>query len=146
MNHCGRGEGPWIMADLEKGLWGANITHSNEAPLRANYIFAMLKGGPNVFALKGGDAQAGQLTTYFEGTRPSGISIVDACSFLRCRLLVFALPIAPSPGRHSFGCIHLGVCVAQQVDSPVFVCCHDVVQEHRCRVAGIITRCAKRAA
>jgi hypothetical protein len=74
------------MADLEKGLWGANTTHSNEAPLRANYIFAMLKGGPNVFALKGGDAQAGQLTTYFEGTRPSGISIVDACSFLRCRL------------------------------------------------------------
>ena len=67
------------MADLEKGLWGANITHSNEAPLRANYIFAMLKGGSNIFALKGGNAQAGQLTTYFEGTRPSGISIVDAC-------------------------------------------------------------------
>ena len=34
----GRGAGPWVMADLEKGLWGANVTHSNEPALRAEYV------------------------------------------------------------------------------------------------------------
>ena len=72
MNHGGRGEGPWVMADLEKGLWGANVTQSNEPPLHADYVTAMLKGGPNIFALKGGDAQTGDLRTFFQGTRPSG--------------------------------------------------------------------------
>lgn len=75
MNHGGRGRGPWVMADLEKGLWGANITQSNEPPLHANYVTVMLKGGPDLFALKGGDAQAGTLTTFYEGIRPSGASL-----------------------------------------------------------------------
>ena len=58
MNHGGSGKGPWVMADLEKGLWGANVTRSNEPPLEAAYVTVMLKGGANLFALKGGDAQA----------------------------------------------------------------------------------------
>ena len=31
------------MADLEKGLWGANVTESNEPPLVAEYVTAMVK-------------------------------------------------------------------------------------------------------
>ena len=76
MNHGGSGKGPWVMADLEKGLWGANVTKSNEPPLKAEYVTVMLKGGANVFALKGGDAQAqAPLTRYYEGVRPSGANL-----------------------------------------------------------------------
>lgn len=76
MNHGGSGKGPWVMADLEKGLWGANVTRSNEPPLMAAYVTVMLKGGANLFALKGGDAQA-QVppTRFYEGVRPSGASL-----------------------------------------------------------------------
>ena len=76
MNHGGSGKGPWVMADLEKGLWGANVTRSNEPPLKAEYVTVMLKGGANIFALKGGDAQAqAPLTLFYEGVRPSGANL-----------------------------------------------------------------------
>ena len=46
MNHGGAGAGPWVMADLEKGLGGSNVTHSNEPPLKgADYVIARVKGG-----------------------------------------------------------------------------------------------------
>ena len=73
MNHGGLDKGPWVMADLEKGLWGANVPKSNEPPLIADFVIAMVKGKAGGFAVKGGDAQkSGTLTTYFEGKRPSG--------------------------------------------------------------------------
>ena len=75
MNHGGDGQGPWVMADLEKGLWGANVSQSHEPPLRASYVTVMLKGGANAFALKGGNAQNGQLSLFYKGNRPSGASL-----------------------------------------------------------------------
>ena len=71
MNHGGAGKGPWVMADLEKGLWGANTTTSGAAPVVHEFVVAALKGRPGGFALKGGDAQKGPLTTLYEGERPS---------------------------------------------------------------------------
>merc|ERR1711957_400715 len=46
----------------------------NEAntPIDADYVTAMVKGGPNKFGLKGGDAQAGSLKTLYDGVRPGG--------------------------------------------------------------------------
>ena len=35
----------------------------------------MVKGGAILFAIKGGDAQRGPLTLYYEGVRPSGASL-----------------------------------------------------------------------
>jgi len=43
MNHGGAGNGPWIMADLEKGLWGADVEKSNEESITNDFVTAMIK-------------------------------------------------------------------------------------------------------
>lgn len=69
--HGGVGPGPWIMGDLEKGLWGSNSTNSKEATISHDFVTAILKGfSGNRWALKGGDAQEGDLTVYWDGPRP----------------------------------------------------------------------------
>merc|ERR1712154_480008 len=75
--HVGSGSGPWIMADLENGLWAGNETGINaqNVPIDADFVFAMLKGGQNGFALKGSDVTQngdGQLKVLFDGARPAG--------------------------------------------------------------------------
>jgi hypothetical protein len=70
----GTGSGPWIMADLENGLFsGANAGYNSNDPT-TNYRFttAMITGGANVWAIYGGNAQSGSLATDYSGARPSG--------------------------------------------------------------------------
>lgn len=81
MNHGGAGKGPWIMADLEKGLWGADTLPSNESSISHAFVSAMVKADSTSsaapkghWAIKGGDAQAGELTVYWDGDRPDGYS------------------------------------------------------------------------
>jgi hypothetical protein len=69
----GSGDGPWLMADLENGLWpGNNTVNPGNTPLDADFVTLMVKGGNSGFALKGGDATKGQLDTKFDGARPNG--------------------------------------------------------------------------
>ena len=69
----GAGKGPWVMADLENGLWAGNTKVNNASiPVVADFVTAMVIGRSGSFALKGGDAQAGKLTTMFDGSRPKG--------------------------------------------------------------------------
>ena len=69
----GAGKGPWIMADLENGLWAGNEkVNIQNVPITTDYVFAMLKGGDYGFALKGGDANGDSLKTLYEGKRPKG--------------------------------------------------------------------------
>ena len=69
----GAGAGPWVMADLENGLWaGENRTTLSNTPLTHPFVFAMVKGGTNGFALKGGDATTGALSLMYDGPRPHG--------------------------------------------------------------------------
>jgi non-reducing end alpha-L-arabinofuranosidase len=69
----GAGSGPWVMADLEWGLFsGVNAGYNNIASINHRFVTAMVKGEPNHWAIRGGDAQSGGLTTYFDGVRPSG--------------------------------------------------------------------------
>jgi hypothetical protein len=70
------GAGPWVQADLEDGLFqggdngGSNLSNSGNA---SSYVTAMLKNnGTDTFALKGGDAQGGGLTTYWDSHLPAG--------------------------------------------------------------------------
>jgi len=73
----GSGSGPWVMADLEDGVFagGSSAAPATNTSLVAAYITAMLKGpSGNSFALKGGDAQAGKLATKYSGPRPAGYS------------------------------------------------------------------------
>jgi len=69
----GSGSGPWVMADLENGLWaGNNKVNNDNTPLNTEYVTAMVKGNTNGFELKGSDATAGNLKTMFNGPRPAG--------------------------------------------------------------------------
>ena len=68
----GSGSGPWVMADLEDGLWAGSERAWDQEPLDADFVTAMVKGGSGIWGLKGGDAQSGELLTLYEGDRPDG--------------------------------------------------------------------------
>jgi len=76
----GDGNGPWIAADLENGMFKGNAGCYNCYPgpfpsaksLAYNFVTAILKGpDANTFTLKGGNAQSGALTTMWNSSRPS---------------------------------------------------------------------------
>lgn len=46
--------------------------NDNNTAITTEYVTAMVKGGVNGFALKGGDATQGKLKTMYEGARPNG--------------------------------------------------------------------------
>ena len=70
----GSGNGPWIMADMENGLFSGTNVHLNSGDPTTNfrYTTAMIEGGQNQWAILGGNAQSGGLATDFSGVRPSG--------------------------------------------------------------------------
>jgi hypothetical protein len=89
----GAGNGPWVMADLEVGVYSmggpsaysdanqnGNKTNDKAPSFTAPFVTAMLKGnsskatsgGP--FTLKGGDARSGTLQTVWDGAYPVGYS------------------------------------------------------------------------
>jgi len=71
----GADNGPWVMGDLENGLWAGNVSpYDNNKPLTYAYVTGMVKGdaaGKNNWTIKSGNAQSGMLTTPFSGQRPS---------------------------------------------------------------------------
>jgi non-reducing end alpha-L-arabinofuranosidase len=69
----GAGNGPWIMADLENGLFSGVNQHlnANDPTVNYRYLTAMVKGGPNQWAIRGGNAQAGGVSTFYSGARPN---------------------------------------------------------------------------
>src|SRR6185437_12258915 len=70
----GSGNGPWIMADMENGLFSGTAVHlnSNDPTTSFRFTTAMIEGGANQWAILGGNAQSGGLATDFSGVRPSG--------------------------------------------------------------------------
>lgn len=70
----GAGDGPWIMADLENGLFSGYDAGENAADPSLDYRFvsAVVKGEPNHWAILGGNAASGALSKYYDGIRPSG--------------------------------------------------------------------------
>jgi hypothetical protein len=70
----GSGSGPWIMADMENGLFSGESAGLNSADPTTDHRFttAMIEGGANQWAILGGNAQSGSLSTDFSGVRPSG--------------------------------------------------------------------------
>ena len=69
----GAGNGPWIMADLENGLFSGINTglNANDPTVDNRFLTAIVKGGPNQWAIRGGNAQSGSLSTYYSGVRPN---------------------------------------------------------------------------
>jgi hypothetical protein len=66
------GAGPWVQADLENGLFqGGNGHNPDNTGNSSNFVTAMLKNdGTTTYALKGGDAQSGGLSTWWQGPLP----------------------------------------------------------------------------
>ena len=71
----GAASGPWVMGDLENGLWAGNISpFPGNTPVNYKYVTGMVKGddaGKNHWTIKVGDAQAGGFAVPFNGSRPS---------------------------------------------------------------------------
>ena len=69
----GSGNGPWIMADMENGLYsGVNAgLNSNDPTINFRYTTAIIKGEPNQWSIRGGNAQSGSLSTFYSGARPN---------------------------------------------------------------------------
>jgi hypothetical protein len=73
----GAGNGPWVMADLEYGIFAQNNMNKNQndPSQTSTYVTAILKNnGTTEFTLRGGNAQSGGLGTYWKGALPSGWS------------------------------------------------------------------------
>jgi hypothetical protein len=71
----GAGSGPWVMADLEGGLYskGGSGQSTADPSLTSTYVTAMEKNnGTGTFALKGADATTGSLMTFYSGAVPPG--------------------------------------------------------------------------
>lgn len=69
----GDGPGPWVMADLEFGLWsGVNSGYNPGPTITHRFVTAIVKGEPNHWSIRSGNAQAGGLSTSFDGPRPNG--------------------------------------------------------------------------
>ncbi|MET7403113.1 alpha-L-arabinofuranosidase B [Dactylosporangium sp. NPDC005572] len=69
----GTGNGPWVMADLENGLFsGVNPGYNaNDPSVSHRFLTAIVKGEPNHWAIRAGNAQSGGLSTYYNGARPN---------------------------------------------------------------------------
>jgi len=67
------GSGPWVQADLENGLFaGANGSDTNNHGNSSTFVTALIKNnGQNTYAIKGGNAQSGSLTTWYSGAEPN---------------------------------------------------------------------------
>ncbi|KAF5620783.1 alpha-n-arabinofuranosidase B [Fusarium sp. NRRL 52700] len=70
----GSGSGPWIMADLENGLFSGQGAKQNTAnPSISNrFTSAVVKGKAGTWAIRGGNAVSGSLSTFYSGARPDG--------------------------------------------------------------------------
>ncbi len=80
----GHTNGPWVMGDLENGLFAGwqnnqNQNISTNMPLKYDFVTAVLVGdvasqnsGQGRFALYGGNATSGTLQTMWDGIRPTG--------------------------------------------------------------------------
>lgn len=69
----GAGSGPWIMADLENGLFSgySSTLNSADPSITSRFVSTIVKGEPDQWAIRGGNAASGALSTYYSGVRPS---------------------------------------------------------------------------
>ena len=69
----GNGDGPWIMADMEAGLFSGYGAKQNDVPSITDWRFVSVYvngGGGNRWDLRGADATQETLTTFYSGARP----------------------------------------------------------------------------
>jgi non-reducing end alpha-L-arabinofuranosidase len=67
------GSGPWVQADLENGLFsGGNGNNPNNDGNTSSFVTALVKNnGTSTYAIKGGNADSGGLSTWYSGSLPT---------------------------------------------------------------------------
>ena len=67
------GSGPWVQADLENGLFaGGNGSNTANTGNSSAFVTALLKSNnTTTYAIKGGNAQSGSLSTWYSGALPT---------------------------------------------------------------------------
>jgi non-reducing end alpha-L-arabinofuranosidase len=74
----GNGPGPWIMSDMEAGLFSGYNARQNVADPTIDswrFVTAVVDGGGgNKWDLRGGNAQKGSLATFYSGIRPGSLT------------------------------------------------------------------------
>jgi non-reducing end alpha-L-arabinofuranosidase len=67
------GPGPWVQADLENGLFsGGNGNNPNNKGNNSQFVTALVQNnGTTTYAIKGGNADSGSLTTWYSGALPA---------------------------------------------------------------------------
>jgi hypothetical protein len=70
----GGGSGPWVMADMENGIFsGSSNAYTGNMSVPYAYVTAVLIGrAGGTYALMAGNAQSGDLMTMYDGPRPAG--------------------------------------------------------------------------
>lgn len=60
------------MADLENGLFSGVSPKNNagDPSISSRFVTAIIKGGPNKWAIRGANGASGSLSTYYNGVRP----------------------------------------------------------------------------
>ena len=69
----GNGEGPWIMSDMEAGLFSGYGAKQNDVPSITDWQFVSVfvnGGGGNKWDLRGADASSETLTVFYSGPLP----------------------------------------------------------------------------
>ncbi|KAJ7188898.1 glycoside hydrolase family 54 protein [Mycena filopes] len=73
----GTGSGPWVEADLENGLFtGLNAGNNPDPSVPFRFVTAVVKGEPNHWAIRGGNGASGALSTFYDGARPNGYTVM----------------------------------------------------------------------
>ncbi|MGJ5817200.1 arabinofuranosidase catalytic domain-containing protein [Paludibaculum fermentans] len=107
----GDGPGPWIMADLEAGLFsGYNAKQNPGDPTIDSWRFVTAVvdgGGGNKWDLRGGNAQKGGLTTFYSGIRPG--SRTNSSYYPMHKQGAILLGIGGDNGNGSAGTFYEGV-------------------------------------
>ena len=77
----GDGNGPWIMADLESGLFSGVNAEKQRPPHRHRFRHRRRQGRRRTdWAIRGGNAQSGGLSTFFNGCDP----LAEHLRYTRC--------------------------------------------------------------
>jgi hypothetical protein len=110
----GSGPGPWIMADMEAGLFSGYDAKQNVADPTIDswrFVTAVVNGGGgNRWELRGGNAQSGGLTTFYRGIRPG--SLTNNAYFPMRKQGAILLGTGGDNGNGSAGTFYEGVMTA----------------------------------
>jgi len=111
----GAGTGPWIMSDMEAGLFSGYKAGLNEGDPTIGWRFVtgvFGGGGRNFWTLRGGDARRGGLQTFYAGERPG--SRENSAYFPMHKKGAIQLGNGGDNGNGSAGTFYEGVMTAGQ--------------------------------